>query len=93
MLVVQALRDLLERVRSVVLIILALARLLDDGQVNGRYLCLDKLEFCVELSHDIYPALVCVDSILRTVVLRGYDLLSVFDYLFEVYLTVKRDSL
>ena len=93
MLVVQALRDLLKRIRSVVLVVFALVCLLDDSQVNSGYLCLDELELRVELGHDVNPALVQVYPVLRIVVLRGHYLLRVLDYVFKIHLAVERDPL
>ena len=90
-LVVQALRDLLKRIRSVVLVVFALVCLLDNGQVDSRYFRLDELEFRVELGHDVNSALVQVYPVLRIVVLRGHYLLRVLDYVFKIHLAGERD--
>ena len=92
MLVVQALRDLLQRICGIVLIVFALICALDDSQVNVRNLSLDKLKLCAELGHDVHPALVRVNSVLRAIRLLGHNLLRVFNDVAEIHFAVERDS-
>ena len=91
MLVVKPPRDLLERVRGVVLIVPAFFRLLDDGQIDLGYFRLDKLKFRAELRHDVYSALVCINAVLGTIGLRRDDCLRVPNNTCEVRFAVKRN--